>query len=65
MSHTDHARPASHRLRVPRHAPARLIYFCCEDFTIIQVTACGRQFPVCTECDNGINECTEGECDHD
>ena len=29
------------------------------------VTAdCGRVYSVCRECDNGINPCTEGFCDH-
>ena len=37
---------------------------CCRDFTELVNTECGRQFSVCKNCDNGINDCTEGQCDH-
>jgi hypothetical protein len=31
---------------------------------IILTTPCGRRAYYCRNCDYGINECTEGECDH-
>lgn len=38
---------------------------CCVDYGAPLTTACGRTFMVCPVCDNGINDCTEQECDHD
>lgn len=37
---------------------------CCIEYTEDVITACGRTFQVCKNCDRGINECTENECDH-
>lgn len=42
----------------------RMTGYCCADSTRIVTAPCGRVFDVCMECDNGINECTEGECQH-
>ena len=38
---------------------------CCVEHGAPLTTACGRTFMVCPVCDNGINNCTEQECDHD
>lgn len=39
-------------------------YTCCVDDSPFVQAPCGRWFRVCTTCDNGINACTEGECEH-
>jgi len=40
------------------------MFGCCAEESV-QVTApCGRTYRVCTSCDRGINDCTEGYCEH-
>lgn len=40
------------------------MFGCCLEFSELVIAPCGRRFKVCTNCDNGINDCTEGQCDH-
>jgi hypothetical protein len=40
------------------------MFGCCLDFKEEVVAPCGRRYSVCTVCDNGINDCTEGYCEH-
>lgn len=40
------------------------MYSYCQEFKEVVLAPCGRQYSVCSVCDNGINECTEGYCTH-
>lgn len=39
---------------------------CCREYEVgIYTAPCGRRVYICRNCDYGINECSEGECDHE
>lgn len=40
------------------------MFSCCQEHRELVTAPCGRRFMVCTNCDNGINACTEGDCNH-
>ena len=40
------------------------MFGCCLENRVSVTAPCGRTYSVCEVCDNGINDCTEGYCDH-
>lgn len=41
------------------------MFSCCTENRESVVAPCGRTWTVCSVCDRGINDCTEGYCQHD